>query len=77
MAEASEQSRALTDMMKQLLDGFNDLKAKQIKTQEAVREIRVHTEAVEAQAIERGARTTPISSTPPPPTTIEIGRAHV
>ena len=63
-----EQNQALTDMMKQLLDGFNDLKAKQIETREAIDEIRARTEAVEARAAGIGERTAPTPPTPPSPT---------
>jgi uncharacterized protein (UPF0305 family) len=38
MAEVSEQSIILTDMMKQLMESFNDLKANQIETREALHE---------------------------------------
>jgi hypothetical protein len=36
MAEVSEQSIILMDMMKQLMESFNDLKANQIETREAL-----------------------------------------
>ena len=52
MEGVAEQNLALIDMMKQILDAFNDLKVKQIETQEAVREIQSCTEAVEAQTTE-------------------------
>jgi hypothetical protein len=48
MAGVIEQSQGMTDMMKQLLDDFNDLKAHQIEMRETLCKIRVRTEAVEA-----------------------------
>jgi hypothetical protein len=47
MAEVTEQSLGLTDLMKQLLDGFNTLKAGQAEMQEALRGIQARTDAVE------------------------------
>jgi hypothetical protein len=51
MAEVSEQSVGLTDMMKQLMESFNDLKANQIETREALRGIQARTEAVEVHLL--------------------------
>jgi hypothetical protein len=77
--EAALAPPATTELMKQLLNGFNDLKAHQIETREALKEIRMRTEAVEAQAagLERQA-----SSAPPTPTAEMVdlnplaGQAH-
>jgi hypothetical protein len=41
MAGVTEQTQGMTDMMKKILDGFNDLKASQIETHEALRDRRV------------------------------------
>ena len=62
-----EQNQGLNDMMRQLLDEFRDLKATQIETREAIREIQVRTEAVEAQtaAFERRAASAPATPTAP------------
>ena len=66
MASATEQGQALTNMMNQLLDGFNDLNASQIETREALREVQARTEAVEAYTAEIDKR---IASAPTSPTT--------
>jgi hypothetical protein len=49
--------------MKQLLDGFNTLKAGQIETQEAVRGIQARTEAMEARVVDAARQA---AATPPP-----------
>jgi phosphoenolpyruvate carboxylase len=71
MAEMSEQTQGLTDMMKQLMDSFNDLKVNQIEMRDALREVQSRTEAVEAHAaeIERRTMSTPADpvAAPPPP----------
>jgi regulator of replication initiation timing len=56
MAEMSEQTQGLTDMMKQLMDSFNDLKVNQIEMRDALREVQSRTEAVEAHARSSDAR---------------------
>lgn len=52
MAEVTEQGQGLTDLMKQLLDGFNTLKAGQAETQEAIRGIQLRTDAMEVRMVE-------------------------
>lgn len=79
MAEVTEQSQGLTDLMKQILDGFNVLKAGQIETQEAVRGIQARTDAMEARMIEaarqvvtplaNAAAATVLPTAAPPPST--------
>nr|XP_051211101.1 uncharacterized protein LOC127328548 [Lolium perenne] len=69
MAEVTEQSLGLTDLMKQLLDGFNTLKAGQAETQEALRGIQARTDAVEARIAEAVAHTPP----PPAPSPMAMG----
>jgi peptidoglycan hydrolase CwlO-like protein len=63
MAGVTEQNQSLTDLMKQLLDGFNTLKAGQIETQEAVRGIQARTEAMEARVVDAARQA---AATPPP-----------
>ncbi|KAM0908783.1 hypothetical protein ACQ4PT_015259 [Festuca glaucescens] len=79
MAEVTQQNQSLTDLMKELLDGFNVLKAGQIETQEAVRGLQVRTDAMEARAVEAArqmaappsgvaaAAAPPPAATPPAP----------
>jgi hypothetical protein len=61
MAEMSEQTQGLTDMMKQLMDSFNELKVNQIEMRDTLHEVQSRTKAVEAHAaeIERRTMSTP------------------
>ena len=43
MAGMAEQNQGMNNMMKQILDGFNELKANHIKTREALRAIQART----------------------------------
>jgi hypothetical protein len=52
MAEVSEQSQGLTEMIKQLMESFNNLKANQIETREALHVIQARTKAAEMKAAE-------------------------
>jgi hypothetical protein len=60
----TELTQGLTDMMNQLMESVNDLKANQIETRETLCSIQSRTEAMEAQVAEFECRST---SSPPSP----------
>jgi hypothetical protein len=64
MLGVTELTQGLTDMMKQLMESVNDLKANQIETQETLCSIQDRSEAMEAQVAEFECRST---SSPPSP----------